>query len=158
MRDTPPKLSIILHNIRSVFNVGALFRTAEAVGAGKIWLTGYTPGPDTHPEKMEKTALGAQANLPWGRVRRAGDLLHKFREKGVAVVALERTKKSIDYRVFKPVFPLALIVGNEVKGVSARMSHNVDTIIEIPMRGKKESLNVVVATGIALYELTRRWK
>ncbi len=183
----PPKLTVIAHDVRSILNVGAIFRTADAVGAGMVWLTGYTPGPDTHADKIEKTALGAQMSVPWGRVRRVGDLLRELKSQGVTIVVLEQTKKSIDYRALKPPpagGPLALMVGNEVKGVGIKdISHNrrittselsqsgtrlynvknashnlVDYFIEIPMRGKKESLNVAVALGIALYEVTRRWK
>jgi len=153
-----PRLTIVVHVVRSILNVGAIFRTADAAGVGMIWLTGYTPGPDTHPEKMAKTALGANGIVPWARARRVGDVMRRLRNEGVKVIALEQTKKSIDYRAFKPTFPIAIIVGNEVKGVSTAMSHNVAACIEIPMRGKKESLNVVVALGIALYALTRRWK
>ena len=153
-----PKLTVIVHDVRSILNVGAIFRTADAVGAGMIWLTGYTPGPDTHPDKLAKTALGAQLTVSWGRVRRGGDLIRSLKREDVTIVALEQARKSIDYREFRPKFPMALIVGNEVKGIQ-NMSHNlVDACIEIPMRGKKESLNVAVALGIALYELTRRWK
>lgn len=182
-KPSPPKLTVIVHDVRSILNVGAIFRTADAAGAGMVWLTGYTPGPDTHPNKMAKTALGAQMSVPWGRMRRVGDVVRKLRRQGVHIVALEQTEKSADYRRFKPQFPLALIVGNEVKGIGAEhmshkprittseisqsgtrlcnmknMSHNlVDACIEIPMRGEKESLNVAVALGIAVYELTRRW-
>ena len=152
-----PELTVIAHDVRSILNVGAIFRTADAAGAGFVWLTGYTPGPDTHPEKIEKTALGAQASVPWGRMRRVGDVVRKLRRQGVSIVALEQTESSVDYRKFRPKFPLAIIVGNEVRGID--MSHNVaDRYIEIPMRGKKESLNVAIALGIALYGLTRRWK
>lgn len=184
---TEPKLSIILHNVRSIYNVGSAFRTADAVGAGMVWLVGYTPGPDTHAERIAKTALGAEARVPWRRARRAGDVVRRIRSRGVSVVALEIDENSVDYRSFKPRWPLAVLVGNEVKGVSQRLlrsryriiprlrhgvsqsgttlcnvkdtSHNVvDEIVSIPMRGTKESLNVSVALGIALYEFTRRWK
>jgi len=154
---TQPKLAVIVHNVRSILNVGSIFRTADAAGVGKVWLTGYTPGPDTHPDKLAKTALGAQSAVPWGRVRRVGDLMLRLKSEGVTVIALEQTKQSVDYRSYKPEFPLALIVGNEVKGVRVSVSHNVDAVLEIPMRGKKESLNVGVALGVALYDLTRRW-
>lgn len=155
--NSSPQLMVIVHDVRSILNVGAIFRTADAAGAGMIWLTGYTPGPDTHPDKMAKTALGAQMSVPWGRMRRVGDLIRKLKREGVTIVALEQTKKSIDYRAFKLKFPLAIIVGNEVKGITLA-SHNVeDVCIEIPMRGEKESLNVAVALGIAVYELTRHW-
>lgn len=154
-----PELTVIAHDVRSILNVGAIFRTADAVGAGMIWLTGYTPGPDTHPEKIAKTALGAEMSVPWGRMRRVGDVVRKLRGQGVRIIALEQTPESMDYRRFKPRFPLAVIVGNEVRGISRVMSHNLfDACIEIPMRGKKESLNVAIALGIAAYELTRQNK
>ncbi len=153
-----PKLTLVLHNIRSVLNVGSMFRTADAVGVGLVVLAGYTPGPDTHPDRITKTALGAQATVPWVRATRVGDALRRMRRAGVRVLALEVGDGATDYRAFKPVWPLALVVGNEVEGVGAIVSHNVDGMIQIPMRGTKESLNVAVAAGIALYELTRRWK
>ena len=160
MRKQPqqPKLTVIVDDVRSIFNVGAIFRTADAAGVGMIWLTGYTPGPDTHADKMKKTSLGADAFVPWARARRVGDVVRRLRADGVSVVALEQSRTSVDYRDVKPIFPLAVIIGNEVKGVSEHTSHNVDSVIEIPMRGTKESLNVAVALGIALFELTRRWK
>jgi len=155
---TPPKLSLILHNVRSIYNVGSAFRTADASGVGMIWLTGFTPGPDTHPERISKTALGAQSRVPWRRMRRAGDAFRVLRRAGTQIVALEVVPEAVDYRAFRPVWPLGVVVGNEVEGVSKAMSHNVDVLVSIPMRGSKESLNVSVALGVALYEFTRRWK
>lgn len=155
---TPPRLSLILHNIRSIHNVGSAFRTADAVGAEMVWLVGYTPGPDTHPERIAKTALGSQAHVPWRRAGRVGDVVRRLRRQGVFVVALEIDERSIDYRKLTSQWPMAVLVGNEVKGVSRRMSHNVDAVVSIPMRGMKESLNVSVALGVALYDFTRRWK
>jgi len=155
---TAPRLSVILHDVRSIYNVGSAFRTADAVGAGMVWLSGFTPGPDTHPERIAKTALGAQARVPWRRMRRAGDVLRRLRRAGAHIVALEVAPDADDYRAFRPTWPLAVLVGNEVEGVSAAMSHNVDAVVKIPMRGSKESLNVSVALGVALYEFTRRWK
>lgn len=154
----PPKLTLILDDVRSIYNVGSAFRTADAVGVGEIILAGFTPGPDTHPERIEKTALGAQRSVSWRRVRRAGDAVRKLRARGAMAVALEVGEGAIDYRKLKPMWPLVVVVGNEVKGVRASMSHNVDSIVRIPMRGTKESLNVSVALGIALYEFSRRWK
>ena len=154
----PPRLTPILDDVRSIYNVGSAFRTADAVGVGEIVLAGFTPGPDTHPERIEKTALGAQRSVPWRRVKRVGDAVRKLRVQGVLVVALETGETSKDYRALKIRWPLAVVVGNEVRGVRASMSHNVDHVACIPMRGIKESLNVSVALGVALYEFTRRWK
>jgi 23S rRNA (guanosine2251-2'-O)-methyltransferase len=153
----PPRFSVIIHDVRSILNVGSIFRTADAAGADMVYLTGYTPGPDTHPEKMAKTALGAENKVIWARARRVGDVIKKLRSQGVAIVALEQSSHSIDYRRFKSKFPLALLVGNEVTGIVNVMRHDFDATIEIPMRGAKESLNVAVAFGVAAYELTRRW-
>ncbi len=153
-----PRLTLVLDNVRSVHNVGSAFRTADAVGVGEIVLTGFTPGPDTHPERIHKTALGAEATVPWRRVKHVGDAARRLRERGVQVLALETGDTSVDYRKIKPRWPLAVVVGNEVEGVSTATSHNVDSVVRIPMRGGKESLNVSVALGIALYEFTRRWK
>ncbi len=184
---TIPKLTVILDDVRSIYNVGSAFRTADAVGVGEIVLAGFTPGPDTHPERIQKTALGAQQSVPWRRVKRVGDAIRRLRSAGAMIVALETGEASVDYRAFKPLWPLVVVVGNEVKGVSTRLlrsrrrittglrrdasqsgttlcnvgytSHNVvDLIVQIPMRGDKESLNVSVALGVALYEFTRRWK
>jgi len=149
------KFAVIAHNIRSIMNVGSLFRTADGAGVDMLYLTGYTPGPDTHPEKIGKTALGAESSVSWRRMRRAGDVIRQLKAQGVQIVALEQTKKSIDYRKFKPKRPFALMLGNEVTGIR-NMSHNIfDAVIEIPMRGDKESLNVAVAFGVVAYELTR---
>lgn len=150
--------AVIVHNVRSILNVGSIFRTADGAGVDMIYLTGYTPGPDTHPEKMAKTALGAEKIVPWQRARRVGDLVRRLKVRGIRVVALEQTSKSVDYRKYKPTFPLALIVGNEVKGIKLTSHNLVDQVIEIPMRGEKESLNVAVAFGVAAYELTRNWR
>ncbi|MBP6885852.1 MAG: TrmH family RNA methyltransferase [Candidatus Pacebacteria bacterium] len=155
---TTPKLTLILDDVRSVYNVGSAFRTADAVGVGEIVLAGFTPGPDTHPERINKTALGAQSFVSWRRVKRAVDAVRALRKRGVSVIALETGDASGDYRAHAPVWPMAVVVGNEVKGVRASMSHNVDRMVKIPMRGNKESLNVSVALGVALYEFTRRWK
>jgi tRNA G18 (ribose-2'-O)-methylase SpoU len=150
------QFSVIVHDVRSILNVGALFRTADGAGVSKMYLTGYTPGPDTHPDKFSKTALGAERKVAWARVRRVGDIIRKLRKEGIAIVALEQVQQSVDYRAYKPRWPLALIVGNEVTGIRG-VSHNIiDAYLEIPMRGSKESLNVAVAFGIAAYELTRK--
>lgn len=155
---TPPGLQIVAHNVRSILNVGAIFRTADAVGAGKVWLTGFTPGPDIHPERIAKTALGAELTVPWERVGRLEDCIRTLRGQGIRAVALERCESATDYRSYHSDVPVAIVVGNEVDGLPVT-SHNLfDAVIEIPMRGKKESLNVAIALGIAVYEITRTWK
>jgi len=148
------EIYLILHNIRSAYNVGSIFRTADAAGVKKIYLCGYTPTPDN--QKVVKTSLGAEKYVPWEYHKQTWQLLKKIKIKKIHIIALEQTKKSVDYRQFKPRFPLALVVGNEVKGLSKKILTYADKIIAIPMYGRKESLNVAVATGIALYKLIER--
>ena len=148
---------LILHNIRSLHNVGSLFRTADGAGVSSIILTGYTPKPvdafGVSRSEMAKTALGAEHSVPWEHKTHIGDVIQKLQRSGVSVIALEQDKRAVDYRAYNPTYPLALVVGNEVRGVSPAVREKCDGIIEIPMRGSKESLNVSVAGGIALFHL-----
>lgn len=162
------ELFLILHNIRSAYNVGSIFRTADGVGVKKIFLTGYTPAPfvfkssaihQTKAEKMlAKTALGAQAYVEWEKHEDIFDVMGQLKNEGSKIVALEQDKKSQDYREFSTESSVALILGNEPLGVEKEVLEVCDYAVEIPMRGKKKSLNVSVAAGIATYELTRDWK
>ena len=145
------KMSLVLSNIRSRENVGSIFRTADAAGVNKIYLCGITPTPPH--EKISKTALGADRYVPWECHKQAWRLLAKLKGEGMNIVALEQTKESKDVFKFKPKFPLVLVLGNEVKGLSPRILEYCDKKISIPMYGKKESLNVAVAAGIALYAI-----
>jgi tRNA G18 (ribose-2'-O)-methylase SpoU len=146
------KFQVILHNIRSAYNVGSIFRTADAVGIEKIYLTGYTPNPDKD-KKIEKTALGAENYVLWQSYKNLNYLLKKLKKEGFKIVALEQSKKSIPYYKFKPQFDIVLILGNEVRGLNRKTLEKCDFILEIPMFGKKESLNVSVAFGIVAYDL-----
>ncbi|MEK7636688.1 MAG: TrmH family RNA methyltransferase [Patescibacteria group bacterium] len=145
------KLIVIAHNIRSLHNIGSLFRTADAVGVEKIFLTGFSGIPD-HP-KVAKVALGAEKTILWKKYSRIGNLLKQLKKDGYQIVALEQDPMSVAYDSFCPRFPIALIVGNEVSGISRAILKNADAIIEIPQKGRKESLNVSVAFGIAVYAL-----
>ena len=144
------------------YNVGAIFRTADGAGVSKIYLTGYTPCPPdknkphkTQADKMiEKTALGAEKTVGWERYDNLGTLLEELKKKKIKIIALEKIKNSQDIKKFKPYFPAALILGNEVEGVSKSVLKKCDTVV-FPMRGKKESLNVSVAAGIAMYEMLK---
>lgn len=157
------KLYLILDNIRSAYNVGAIFRSADGSGVSKIYLTGYTAIPadenklyKTKAEKMiEKTALGAEKTVIWEKAEDLEKLLKKLREENILIVALEKTKDSVDISKYQSDFPIALIVGNEVEGISENILEKCDAIVSIPMRGKKESLNVSVAASIAMYELLK---
>jgi 23S rRNA (guanosine2251-2'-O)-methyltransferase len=155
------KLFLILHDIRSAYNVGAIFRTADGAGVSKIYLSGYTPCPPdskkiykTDADKMiEKTALGAEKNVPWEKCENLEKILEKIRKEKIKIVALEKTDGAKDIKKFKPHFPTALILGNEVEGIPNKILEKCDAVVSIPMRGKKESLNVSVAAGIAMYEI-----
>ena len=153
---------LILHNIRSLYNVGSIFRTADAAGVSKIFLTGYTPSPrdvfGNFRKEISKTALGAEKYMPWQKMSDIGGLTEELNGKKVQIVALEQSEKSIDYRKFRPRFPIALILGNEVRGISPELLKKCDKIIEIPMRGRKESLNVAVSAGVALFRILENTK
>lgn len=147
------KIYLILDNIRSRENVGSIFRTADAVGVSKIYLCGITPVPPH--EKISKTALGAEVYVPWEYHKQSWRLLNKLKKDGVGIIALELVKNNLNIFKFQPNFPLALVLGSEVKGLSLRILRYCDSIIYIPMLGKKESLNVSVAVGVALYQLIK---
>lgn len=154
------KTYLILHNIRSTHNVGSIFRTADAVGATKIYLTGCTPAPLDRfgrPRKdIAKVALGAQMSVLWEHFPNIKTLLKKFKEEKIEIIALEQAENSIDYKTFKPRNSLALILGNEVGGIEKSILKLCDKVIEIPMSGEKESLNVSVSAGIALFRIIDR--
>ncbi len=147
------QIYLILDNIRSRENVGSIFRTADAAGVSKIYLCGITPRPP-HP-KISKTALGAETYVPWEYYKDTWRLLKKLKAQGLRLVALEQTKDAVNVFKFKALDfkPLALVVGNEVKGISPKILKYCDKKISIPMYGKKESLNVSVAAGVALYTI-----
>lgn len=151
------QLELILHNIRSNHNVGSIFRTADGAGVAKLWLTGYTPTPLDQFKRVNneiaKTALGAEQSLAWEKRESIVDLITELKKEGYKILALEQNEKSVNYTKAKLAGKTALIVGNEVGGVEPEVLNLCDQIIEIPMRGSKESLNVAVATGIALFRL-----
>jgi 23S rRNA (guanosine2251-2'-O)-methyltransferase len=144
------------HNIRSLHNVGSIFRAADGFGVSKVFLTGYTGAPEgPNAGKIHKVALGAEEFVPWEKTRSLARLITKLRKHRIRIVALEN---NVNYKVtslikYKPKFPMALILGEEVKGHSKKILDLVDDIVDIPMQGRKESLNVSVACGIALYAL-----
>lgn len=145
------KFVLVLPNIRSAHNVGAMFRTADGAGVDKIYLTGYTPCPP-HPQ-LDKVSLGAEKWVNWEYEKQTWRLLKKLREKRYNIVALEQSAKSGNIFDWKPKLPLALIVGNEKTGVTKNLLKYCDKVVHIPMKGKKNSLNVSVAAGIAMYRI-----
>lgn len=151
------ELFVIAHNIRSLHNVGSIFRAADGFGVSKVYLTGYTGAPEgKNAEKIAKVALGAEEFVPWEYTRSLVRLLTKLKKSGVRIVALENNVnyKITSLRKFKSKFPMALILGEEVKGHTKKILELCDEIVDIPMQGQKESLNVSVACGVALYALT----
>jgi len=146
---------LIMHNIRSVENVGAMFRTADAVRINKIYLTGYTPCPlDRFGRKrkdLAKSALGAEEFVPWEYKKMIYPVITKLKKDGFLIIGIEQDKKSVDYKKVKLKNKNVFIVGAEVTGIPKNILKKCDIIAEIPMRGKKESLNVSVACGIVLF-------
>jgi len=147
---------VICDNIRSLENIGSIFRTADALGVDKIFLCGISGKPPHH--KISKTALGAEKTVPFEHHWQIWRIIDKLKKDKVQIVALEQDKKAVLYTKFRPKFPLALLIGNEVKGISKKTLKKADKIIYLPMRGKKESLNVSVAFGVAGYDIVKNIK
>jgi tRNA G18 (ribose-2'-O)-methylase SpoU len=148
---------VIAHNIRSILNVGSIFRTADAFGVTKLYLTGYT-GTPKHP-KLSKTALGAENFVAWEYNLSAKRVISKLRREypGIIILALENNikgRKPLVMTKYKSKFPVALLLGEETKGIPKPLLKECDQLLEIPMHGQKESLNVSVAFGIAAYALS----
>lgn len=150
--------AVLLHNIRSTHNVGSIFRTADAAGVGRIYLSGYTPQPLDRfgrvQKEISKVALGAQMYLSWEHHSSPKALVSRLKKEGWRVIGVEQDKRAKDYRTFRVHGPTLFVFGNEVRGLSKEMRAFCDELIEIPMHGKKESLNVSVAAGIVLFSLT----
>jgi tRNA G18 (ribose-2'-O)-methylase SpoU len=151
--------AVLLHNVRSAHNVGSIFRTADAAGVSKIFLSGYTPSPVDRfgsPRKdISKVALGAEKYIPWEYQKNPYAIISALRKEGWHIVGVEQDARAINYRMFKIKRPTLFIFGNEVRGISPALRKKCDTVVEIPMRGKKESLNVSVAAGIILFSSLR---
>lgn len=165
------EIILIAHNIRSTHNVGSLFRTAEGFGVSKIICSGYTPYPAT-PAKVEplqdgrlphivdkltrqihKTALGAEAIVPF--VHQDQPDFAALMQEGYRIVGLEQDARSVMLPDYRPPQKIALLLGEEVHGIADDLRNHCDDLIEIPMQGTKESFNVSVAAGIALYHLSQ---
>ena len=146
-------ISILVENVRSVHNVGSIFRSADGFGAEKIYLSGYTAHPPR--EDLHKTALGAEDAVPWEYYEDPLDAAAVIKKEGIPLILIEQTKQSKSMYEIEWEFPLCFIVGNEVSGVSEELSAMTDIHAELPMRGVKQSLNVSVATGVVGYEFFR---
>src|SRR5581483_5035908 len=148
-------ISALLHNIRSVHNVGSMFRTADAAGVDRIYISGYTPSPVDRFGRLRKdfskVSLGAE--VQWEFIKDPIELIKKLKKENFVIISLEQNKNSVDYKKVKPENKNLIIVGNEVEGVPEEFLKLSDVIAEIPMQGKKESLNVSVAFGVALFRM-----
>lgn len=156
------RIALVIHNVRSAANVGSMLRTADGAGVSQVWLSGYTPAPAllgcrylTRAEKsLAKAALGAEHSVNWRRKQSIGTVLRHLRAEGYRLVALEQSAQSINLdQVSRTAGDVAIIVGNEVRGIDARVLSQCDAIAELPMYGQKHSLNVAVVAGIALYAI-----
>ncbi|MCK5180766.1 MAG: RNA methyltransferase [Candidatus Omnitrophica bacterium] len=140
---------VVLNNIRSLYNVGAIFRTSDGAGVGKIWICGITGHPPNN--MIAKTALDAQDHVPWEYREDIHVLLQELKEQGYQIVMLEQTEESCPHQDFKPQAPVCLVLGNEIEGVGQDISSYCDAAVEIEMAGIKNSLNVAVAFGVIAY-------
>ena len=148
--------AILLDNVRSMYNVGAFFRTADAVAAEKLYLCGITGRPPKRA--IAKTALGADEVVPWEHTWEPVPLIEDLRARGYEIAAVETSTHALDLFDWAPRFPVCVVFGHEVEGIQAGISTLADTHVRIPMLGTKHSLNVATAGGVVLYELLRKYR
>ena len=147
---------VTLDNIRSGYNVGSFFRTADATAVEHLYLCGITGHPPNR--EIAKTALGAEATVAWSRAPNAIDTVYEMRAQGYQVAAIETNLHAIDLFDWVPSFPVCLVFGNEVSGLQPEVAALADVHIRIPMLGLKHSLNVATAGGVVLYDLLRKYR
>lgn len=148
--------SVLLDNVRSMYNVGAFFRTADAVRLERLFLCGITARPPKR--SITKTALGAEETVAWEHSWEPAAVVDALRARGCEIAAVETTLRSVDLFDWRPAFPVCVLFGHEVDGVRAELLDLCDTHIRIPMLGAKHSLNVATAGGVVLYELLRKYR
>jgi tRNA G18 (ribose-2'-O)-methylase SpoU len=152
----PLPVCVLLENVRSLYNVGAFFRTADAVALDKLYLGGITGYP---PQNMiTKTALGAEETVPWQRAADAAAAIAELRATGYEIAAIETSAHAVDLFDWQPRFPVCVVFGHETDGLTPGVAALADTHIRIPMLGRKHSLNVASAGGVVLYELLRKYR
>jgi tRNA G18 (ribose-2'-O)-methylase SpoU len=152
----PLPVSVLLENVRSLYNVGAFFRTGDAVSLAKLYLAGITGYP---PQKMiTKTALGAEETVPWERTADPRALVLALQDRNYEIAAIETSVHAADLFDWQPRFPLCVLFGHETEGLTPELSALADTHVRIPMLGRKHSLNVATAGGVVLYELLRKYR
>lgn len=159
------RIVLIINNIRSTHNVGSIMRTADGFGVKQIYFTGYTPYPSSKNDnrlphissklssQIHKTALGAENTIKWSHSPNIHNLINQLKSDNYEIIALEQNTKSISINEYYSSNNVAIILGNEVSGIDDNLLQLCDTVVEIPMFGKKESFNVVQATAIMLYQI-----
>jgi len=155
-REPRKRISVIVDNIRSLYNVGSIFRTSDAAGVEKLYLCGITGTPPR--AEIHKAALGAEDSVPWSRADKAVDVIRELKSHGYYIVVLEHTDEGVAYHEAEFQYPLCLVIGHEITGVSDEAVELADLAIEIPMSGFKQSLNVSVAYGIAIYHIANQYE
>lgn len=149
-------VSVLLDNIRSLYNVGAFFRTADAANVSRLYLCGITGHP---PQRaIAKTALGAEDSVPWEHTWEPAAILQAMRTRGHEIAAIETSVHAVDLYDWTPRFPVCILFGHEVDGIQPELAALCDTHIRIPMLGAKHSLNVATAGGVVIYELLRKYR
>ena len=149
-------VAILLDNVRSLYNVGSFFRTADAAGCEKMYLCGITGRPPKRA--IAKTALGAEETVPWEHHADAGALLACLRQRRYEIAAVETNVHAVDLFDWQPQFPVCILFGHEGDGLRVELLAGCDTYVRIPMLGRKHSLNVATAGGVAIYELLRKYR
>lgn len=152
----PLPVSVVLDNVRSLYNVGAFFRTADAVRLEKLLLCGITGRPPKRA--ITKTALGAEETVAWAHTWEPVPLVEEMRRRGYEIAAVETAVHAVDLFDWVPRFPVCLVFGHEVEGIRPELSSLADTHVRIPMLGAKHSLNVATAGGVVIYELLRKYR
>jgi 23S rRNA (guanosine2251-2'-O)-methyltransferase len=153
---SPLPVCVLLENVRSLYNVGAFFRTADAVALEKLYLAGITGYP---PQNMiTKTALGAEETVPWQRLASAVEAIRERRAAGCEIAAIETSAHAVDLFDWQPRFPVCVLFGHETDGLTPEAASLADTHVRIPMLGRKHSLNVASAGSVVLYELLRKYR
>jgi 23S rRNA (guanosine2251-2'-O)-methyltransferase len=148
--------TVVLENVRSMYNVGSFFRTVDAAGAARLCLCGITASPPKHA--ISKTALGAEEVVAWEHTWDATSPVQRLRSQGCEIAAIETSLRAVDLFDWQPRFPVAILFGHETDGLTPELSSLADTHVRIPMLGKKHSLNVATAGGVVLFELLRKYR
>jgi len=149
-------VSVLLENVRSLYNVGSFFRTADAVRIERLYLAGITGYP---PQRMiSKTALGAELTVPWEHTWQPAEKIRSLRAAGSEIAVIETSVHAVDLFDWRPRFPVCVVFGHETEGIAPETAALADTHVRIPMLGLKHSLNVATAGGVVLYELLRKYR